>query len=83
MYIPETHFDVKRVKQKFICAEIQTGDGKKQHWKSYIGTIKINDKKFTTSVVVGTEKIILGRGILDKLVSIFDGPNKKIILNGT
>lgn len=81
-YVPENYFEFNKVKQKFFSVPVTTGDGTTHFWKAYIGKIKIGNKEFDeSSIVVGTQKLILGRGILDQLISIFDGPNQKITLN--
>ena len=81
VFVPESYFEFEKVKQNFFSVPITTGDGTTHFWKAYTGKIKIGNKEFQSSIVVGTQKLILGRGILDQLVSIFDGPNQKITLN--
>ena len=82
VFLPDKQLERNEINQKFFTVSITTGDGKEHFWKCYMGKIKIDKKEFLTSIVISenAKEIILGRGVLDKLVSIFDGHKKKLIL---
>jgi len=83
IFLPEEYFQEDKVDQKFFTVPVHTSDGTDHNWKAYLGTVTINGKDFLTSIVITEDKkeIILGRELLNRLISVFEGPTQKLILN--
>lgn len=78
--IPKKVIDETKIKQKYIACKVETGDGETHFLKSYIGKIVLGKKEFIGTLVL-TEKgdeLVIGMEILNELISIFDGPSKKL-----
>ena len=55
-------------------------DGTEKPFDCFLGKVKIGSKEFETIIVLMDKDItsLIGRNILDKIISNFDGPNQKL-----
>lgn len=80
--IPKREIDETKIKQKYITCEVETGDGVVHYLKGYLGKILLGKKEFIGTLVLTQEgdELVIGMEILNELISIFDGPSKKLTI---
>ncbi len=80
LFIPKGYIDTSQLAEN-IHPDTIGFSGKETEIEVFIGQVEIAGKFFETTIAIYPgDEMIIGRGILDKVKSCFDGPKKRLTI---